>query len=101
MPEVVFHALAEREFFDIVSYYQAQDRPGLCEAFMTEVERVIELVASAPSAGTLVREDGSREFRLRKFPYSVIYRHRDREDHLRILAIAAHKRRPTYWHGRR
>ncbi|MDC0742744.1 hypothetical protein [Polyangium mundeleinium] len=26
--------------------------------------------------------------------------YRPREDHIRILAIAAHKRRPTYWHGR-
>jgi plasmid stabilization system protein ParE len=95
---IVFHELAERELNDTAAYYYAQERPGLGEAFLAEVERVIHLMAEKPTAGTAVRED-IRRWRLRRFPYAVIYR--IRADHVRILAIAAHKRRPSYWLGRR
>jgi toxin ParE1/3/4 len=99
MPPVIFHPLAERELSEISAYYQAQDRPGLCEAFLAEVERVLVFVTDKPSAGTAAGGDDAREWRLRRFPYSVIYR--VREDHIRILALAAHKRRPYYWRARR
>ena len=94
---LVFHALAERELNDAAAYYYAQERPGLGETFLAEVERVLGILAEKPLAGTAVRED-IRQWRLRRFPYAIIYR--PWEDHIRILAIAAHKRRPTYWHGR-
>ena len=94
---VVFHELAERELNDAASYYYAQERPGLGEAFLAEVERVLRLLSGRPMAGSSVRED-IRRWRLRRFPYSVVYR--IRADHVRVLAIAAHKRRPSYWHGR-
>ncbi|UQA62916.1 type II toxin-antitoxin system RelE/ParE family toxin [Polyangium aurulentum] len=95
---VIFHALAERELNDAAAYYYAQERPGLGGAFLAEVERVVRLIAEKPMAGTAARED-IRRWRLRRFPYEVIYR--IRADHIRILAIAAHKRRPSYWLGRR
>ena len=95
--QVIFHELAERELNDAAAYYYAQDRPGLGEAFLAEVERVVRLLAERPMAGTSAGEDILR-WRLRRFPYAVIYR--ARTDHIRILAIAAHKRRPSYWSGR-
>ena len=95
--QVIFHEFAERELNDAIAYYYSQDRPGLGEAFLAEVERVTRLLAEKPMAGTSVREDILR-WRLRRFPYAVIYR--IRTDHIRILAIAAHKRRPSYWSGR-
>jgi toxin ParE1/3/4 len=95
--QIIFHELAERELNDTAAYYYAQDRPGLGEAFLAEVQRVTRLLAEKPMAGTSVREDILR-WRLRRFPYAIIYR--IRTDHIRILAVAAHKRRPSYWSGR-
>lgn len=94
---VIFHELAERELNDAASYYYAQERPGLGEAFLTEVTRVLRLLAALPTAGSLDHED-IRRWRLRRFPYAILYR--VRVDHVRVLAIAANKRRPSYWHGR-
>jgi plasmid stabilization system protein ParE len=91
---IIFHELAERELNDAAAYYYAQDRPGLGEAFLAEVERVVRLLAAKPLAGTLGRAD-TLNWRLRRFPYAVVYR--IRTDHVRVLAIAAHKKRPAYW----
>jgi len=94
---VVFHKLAERELNDTAAYYAATERPGLSEAFLAEVERVVGLLAETPMAGTAVHGD-TRRWHLGRFPYAIIYRRC--ADHVRVLAIAALKRRPSYWHGR-
>lgn len=94
---VVYHELAERELNDAALYYHAEGRLGLAEAFLAEVARVTELLARQPLAGTSVRGD-LRQWRLRRFPYFIVYR--VRADQLRILALAAQKRRPAYWQGR-
>lgn len=95
--QVIFHELAERELNDAAAYYFARERPGLGEAFLAELARVVRLLAELPLAGSPSNED-IRRWRLRRFPYAVIYR--IRTDHVRVLAIAAIKRRPSYWHGR-
>lgn len=41
----------------------------------------------------------TRAFTLPKLPYSLIYR--VFPDHIRIIAVANHSRRPGYWAGRR
>ena len=94
---VIFHELAERELDDAAAYYHAQERPGLVTAFIAEVERVLRLISARPLAGT-VDQGNIRRWRLRRFPYSVIYR--ITASNIRILAIAPHKRRPSYWQGR-
>ncbi len=35
-----------------------------------------------------------------RFPYSILYR-RLAGGEIRVLAVAHHKRRPEFWHGRR
>lgn len=94
---VVFHELAEREMNEAAAYY-ASARPGLGEAFIAEVQRSVDLLVAAPLAGQPVEGD-VRWWLLRRFPYSVVYR--VRADHVRILAVAHHKRRPLYWSERR
>lgn len=91
---VVFHELAERELHEAAVYYFATERPGLGEAFLAEIHRITALIGKMPEAGSLVEGD-VRRWRLRRFPYAIIYR--VRVDHVRVLAIAAHKRRPSYW----
>jgi len=92
----IFHDLAEKELNEAAAYY-ASARPGLGDAFVSEVQRAVEALATSPFAGTAVEKD-VRWWLVRRFPYSVLYRVRD--DHTRILAIAHQKRRPFYWRGR-
>jgi plasmid stabilization system protein ParE len=93
---VVFHELAEGELNEAAAYYE-HARPGLGSAFLSEVHRAVDALAAKPTAAR-PSADGVRWWRVRRFPYSVFYR--IREDHIRILAIANQKRRPSYWRGR-
>lgn len=94
---VIFHDLAEAELNEAATYY-AEARPGLGEAFIAEVQRAVDRIAATPLAGQAVEKD-VRWWLVTRFPYSVLYRACD--DHIRVLAIAHHKRRPFYWRGRR
>lgn len=94
---VVFHELAEAELNEAAAYY-ARARPGLGEAFLAEVQRAVDALAASPYSGMEV-EKGVRWWLVSRFPYSVLYRVRD--DNIRVLAIAHHKRRPFYWRARR
>jgi toxin ParE1/3/4 len=93
----IFHTLAEAELNEAAAYY-GRAREGLGHAFIAEVHRSLDELCALPLAGTLVNKD-VRWWVVRRFPYSILYR--VRPDHIRILAIAHHKRRPLYWRGRR
>jgi len=95
--KLVWHPLAEDELNEVAAYYETQGGSGLALAFLCEAERVVALVAGRPAAGRLLRDE-IRCWRLRTFPYSIVYR--DKGDHLRILAMAGDRRRPLYWRGR-
>ncbi len=43
---------------------------------------------------------GVRIFRLKRFPYYIFYRYNERGQHVRIVAVMHHKRRPDYWRER-
>jgi toxin ParE1/3/4 len=94
---VIFHNQAESELNEAAAYYAAA-RQGLGDAFLTEVHRSVDQICATPLAGTLVDKD-VRWWVVRRFPYSILYR--VRPDHIRILALAHHKRRPFYWRLRR
>ena len=53
---VIFHELAESELNEAAAYY-ALARPGLGEAFVTEVQHAIEALIAAPLAGRAVDND--------------------------------------------
>jgi plasmid stabilization system protein ParE len=93
----VYHPSAENELNEAAAFYVGCRGPGLASAFLDEVERVVRLIQAAPDGGANQGE-GVQAWRLRRFPYSVIYRVLG--DHVRILAIAGHKQRPQYWRGR-
>ena len=67
-------------------------------AFVLEYERALALLCARPQLGAPWRNN-RRRFPLRKFPYSVIYYVRDEE--LRVIALAHHRRKPSYWSGRK
>lgn len=47
---VIFHDLAEDELNEAAAYY-AHARPGLGDAFVTEVQHAIDRLAALPLAG--------------------------------------------------
>lgn len=66
--------------------------------FADEFEHALALLQAFPELG-VTSQYKTRAFTLPKFPYSLIYR--VFPDHIRIIAVANHSRRPGYWAGRR
>lgn len=89
-----FHSAAEAEFLEIVRYYESSV-PGLGYAFTTQIESKLQWVCEQPGAGARVGALGLRVIRLRRFPFSVIYR--ATSDRVQVLAIAHERREPFYW----
>jgi plasmid stabilization system protein ParE len=70
---------------------------GVARAFIAELDRIIDQIRSLPLAGS-PRRPRTRHMLLRRFPYSVIYT--VVEDRIRVIAVAHHKRRPSFWRKR-
>ncbi len=92
--KALWHPRAEVELNDVAAFYVARDVPEVAVAFLNEAQRIERLIREKPSAGRPLR-DGIRTWRLRTFPYALIYR--DKADHVRILAVAGERQRPFYW----
>lgn len=93
---VEFTPEALREIDDAFEWYFARSIQA-AEAFVAEATRALTLVASSPAIWPDF-ESGTHRYVLRKFPYSVIYR--ELKDGIEVIALAHHKRRPSYWRGR-
>jgi toxin ParE1/3/4 len=89
---------ADRELSDSAIFYAREANAEVGIAFILEYERTLALLCANPLLGKSWR-NGRRRFSLRKFPYSVIYYVRGEE--LRVIALAHHRRRPSYWSGRK
>ena len=85
---------ADRELTESAIYYAREGGRELGLAFVAEFERVLHFLCLHPHIGAQWRNE-RRRFPLRRFPYSIVYYIRD--DELRVVAIAHHKMRPTYW----
>jgi toxin ParE1/3/4 len=94
---VEFHPETEAEFTEDVDFYRDQAR-GLAVEFAEAVEEAVTFIRTHPEAGTPVR-GVLRRWRVRRFPYSIIYR--EEPDRIYVLALAHHRRRPEYWRNRR
>ena len=94
--KVVFHPAASDEIVETTAYYE-DEVPGLGDGFITEVEKVIEVLSDQPEIGQRVGEQ-FRRIILARFPYSLIYS--IESDRIWVVAVAHHRRRPGYWQGR-
>jgi len=94
--EVEFHPEAAAEFTAASVYYE-EEVPGLGGAFITELERVAELIKQHPFIGSQIDEIFHRVV-LARFPFSVIYCLEGEK--LLIVAVAHQRRKPGYWRGR-
>lgn len=84
---------AERELREAVAYYDDQ-KSGLGDQFLDEVESAIERVLQFPYAHGLVGVE-IRRIRTKRFPYSLIYKVYQNE--IVFLAVMHGRRKPDSW----
>jgi hypothetical protein len=81
------------------SEWYASRRVGLEDEFLAEVERVLALIAAAPSSFPrlldLPEDLIVRRALLPRFPYAIVFM--GFGSGIRVLAVAHAKRRPGYW----
>ncbi|MGH8282469.1 MAG: type II toxin-antitoxin system RelE/ParE family toxin [Gammaproteobacteria bacterium] len=65
--------------------------------FTIEIENAIQRIVEAPHRWQLVG-DKIRRCLTNTFPYCVLYS--IKKDHVLVLAIMHHSRKPSYWHSR-
>ena len=86
---VAFHRATRTEFIEAASRYELQ-RPGLCIAFIEEIERCLALAAVRPDAYAAIHKT-TRRITTRIFPFRVYFRN----ETARIVIVTA------VFHGRR
>ncbi len=87
---------AQVEVDEAVAYFDEQ-RAGLGDRFEQDLFTTLTFVTEHPFSGKPLSKV-VRKFRLRAFRYNVIYVIDDSE--IVVVAVAHHRRRPGYWHGR-
>jgi plasmid stabilization system protein ParE len=93
---VVFRRAAKNEFEEAAVWYGEQ-RPGLGEEFVREIEQAVDNAAAAPQRYPVVFGDVRRTV-TRRFPFCVYFR--VRADALIVLAVFHGRRNPTIWQRR-
>lgn len=81
-----------------IDWYIEQAAWQAAESFQHELERALARVGTSPALGTPGPE-GTRMLPMHRFPYTLVYR--ASSDEIRVLAVAAQRRQPGYWAGRR
>jgi toxin ParE1/3/4 len=94
--QVEFHEEANTEYDAAFDWYLERSSNAALD-FDAEVNRALADIASAPhrwAAGP----HSTRRYLLRRFPYILIYRERERD--VQIVAVAHTSRKPGYWKKR-
>jgi toxin ParE1/3/4 len=95
---VIFHGGAQEELRHAIEWYE-ECSPGLGVDFKNRVQASIGRIAAQPTRFGWLRDTGFRAFRLKRFPYLVIYL--ELEDAIWVSAVAHEKQHPNYWRPRR
>ena len=87
--------------FDLQEAYQwyEQQKTGLGESFLDELEHTISLIEQNPFYASLYN-DNCRSASLKKFPYSLIYLADESKAEVYITAITHQHRRPGWFRKR-
>jgi plasmid stabilization system protein ParE len=70
---------------------------GVADRFLAEFDRAIEQISKTPQQWPSYLH-GTRVYRLRRFPYLVIYRQAPAA--IQVVAVAHGSRKPGYWKRR-
>jgi toxin ParE1/3/4 len=93
---LAFRPQARREFDAAGDWYE-REQPRLGEAFLTEVERVLQAILVNPEIFPEVLE-GIRKAVVKRFPYCVYFR--TRGEIIVVLAVFHSARNPKIWQSR-
>jgi plasmid stabilization system protein ParE len=93
-----FEREALEEYREAAAWYESQ-RTGLGEEFVSAVESAIREIMQDPARFQAV-DAGLRVFRMRRFPYHLIFRWPEGRQHLTIFVVMHRRRKPDYWKGR-
>jgi plasmid stabilization system protein ParE len=89
---------ASTELAQAISWYERQ-RAGLGGDLFDAVAETIDLIRAHPEIGApRGTRQPSRQLRVNRFPYNVVYRIREQD--IYVVAIAHTSRRPEYWKHR-
>jgi plasmid stabilization system protein ParE len=89
-PRAIVDARAARRWY-------ARRSLALANRFLVELDEAVRLIAAAPGQWPAYLH-GTRVYRLRRFPYLVVYR--ETAAAVEVLAVAYARRRPGYWRRR-
>lgn len=92
-----FNPKARIEYLEQISYYESQ-QAGLGARFLKAFDLAMGKVCQTPLRFKIAHPPDIRCYRLPSFPYTILYRLA--EDEVEVLAVAAHRRKPQYWHQR-
>lgn len=92
-----FHRAAIAEHLDQVAFYESQ-LAGLGADYLGEFDAVMARICVGPDRFALVAPPDIHKVALKRFPFHVIYR--AGSTRIVVLAVAHHRRRPSYWVGR-
>ncbi len=95
---VTFNPTARRELVEAARWYANEAGVQHADDFISETTRSLKLIVEHVALGSPTAI-GCRRLPVHRYPYSIIYRIEG--EHLRVLALAHHSRRPGYWAGRR
>lgn len=90
---VRFHPAADLELSEAADYYD-RESPGLGAELIAAVRIATDLVSKYPKMAPRVHGAVRRKM-IDGFPYSILYSVEETE--IFVVAVAHHRRRPTYW----
>ena len=96
MKSVIFRPEAARDVVQVFDWYEQQE-VGLGLEFRDELGVVIERIRERPQAFPVIEQE-TRRARLRRFPYSVLFR--ELADALVVVGMFHARRAPTAWGAR-
>jgi toxin ParE1/3/4 len=82
--QVEFHPEAVEEAEAAARWYRERST-AVADAFLSELERSMELIEESPDRWPPTIQ-GTRRFLMRRFPFSVVYRHS--AEAIEVLAVA-------------
>ena len=94
---IKYHSEARKEFIDQAGDYE-DEVVGLGNEFISEVEKVLDLIRQHPLAGTPITSN-ERRFLVSRFRYGIIYAVED--DRITVFAVMDLRRELNYWKHRR
>lgn len=91
---IEFRPAARKELAAALHWYLSDGGPAVAERFGWAVEHAIQLLTAMPQLGTPHHTGPTRNWPLKQFPYTLVYRVQG--ELLTVMAVAHKSREPGY-----